>query len=378
MRRFLTTCLLAASLSAQGLQLTTGIDGYVDFASSPLFNPPTGLTVEAWVTYNDATVPTGTYYWPTIVRQNVSPGQEAYILRIGAANTGNRNIEFTVRNAANALNVLSYTFAAGALLNWTHLAGTFDGTVMRIYMNGIQVATRTIGLSEIQNSGGLLRIGAGDPSNPGHETWNGDIDEVRIWPFARTQGEIQATMGQELMSMPGKVLTFNFNGNHIETSHGLVGTPTGVVNFSAAGAPISMMMPVALNVGTSTTTCARTIDTHLGSLPTLGNTNFAIWATQGPRPANSPLGLAVAGTTGAPPGQPAVFGIQLAMNFPTIFFTQALLPPTTQLGNTRLPLPIPNLPQLMGTSLIFQFGYADTTCGPQGYSASDGIVFGIM
>ena len=178
--------------------------------------------------------------------------------------------------------------------------------------------------------------------------------------------------------MPGKVLTFNFNGNFLESSHGMNGTPTGTVNFSASGAPVMMAMPVALTVGSSTTTCTRTIDTHLGSLPMLGNAAFAVYATQGPRPANSPLGLAICATGAAPTGQPPVLGINLACSFASIVNTTALVPPTNQLGNSRLPLPIPNLPLLIGTSLVVQFGYMDTTCGPQGFSASDGIVFGIQ
>jgi hypothetical protein len=113
-------------------------------------------------------------------------------------------------------------------------------------------------------------------------------------------------------------------------------------------------------------------------MPTVGNSAFALWATQGPRPANSPLGLAVIAHRGPPAGQPPVLGINLAFDINAIVTTIALIPPTNALGNSRLVLPIPNVPALSGVSLMSQFGYADATCGPQGFSASDGIVFGIQ
>jgi hypothetical protein len=379
MRTLLATALFAsfAALPAQAIQTTTGVEGYVDYASDPLFQPATGLTIEAWVTYDDSTIPTGNYYWPTIVRQNTAPQQERYELRVDASNNNSRSLSFKVRDSANNLNSLSYTFAASQLLNWTHVAATFDGSTMRLFLNGVQVTARSTTLSEILANTGGLRVGSGDISTPGRETWNGAIDELRIWPFARDVGEIQASMNQELMSLPGKVLTFNFNGNYVETSHGLIGTSTGVVS-SATGPTLTMVMPVAFNVGASTTTCARTIDTHLGSMPTVGNSVFALWATQGPRPASSGLGLAVIARRGPPAGQPPVLGVNLAFDLNAIVATIALIPPTNALGNTRLLLPIPAVPALSGVSLLGQFGYADATCGPQGFTGSDGIVFGIQ
>lgn len=379
MRTLLAAAVFASFtiLPAQALQTTTGVEGYVDYASNPLFQPATGLTIEAWVTYDDSTIPTGNYYWPTIVRQNTAPQQERYALRVDASNNNSRSLSFKVRDSGNTLNSLNYTFAASALLPWTHIAATFDGLNMRLFINGIQVTARTTTFSGILANTGGLRVGSGDISTPGRETWNGCIDELRIWPFARDVAEIQASMNQELMSLPGKVLTFNFNGNYVESSHGLIGTSTGVVN-SATGQTLTMVMPVAFNVGASTTTCTSTIDTHLGSMPTVGNSAFALWATQGPSPAISSLGLAVIARRGPPAGQPPFFGVTLAFDINAIVATFALIPPTNALGNSRLLLPIPNVPSLSGVSLMGQFGYDDMTCGPQGFSASDGIVFGIQ
>jgi hypothetical protein len=80
---------------------------------------------------------------------------------------------------------------SGLPLNtWTHLAMTFDGTVMRLYVNGAQVNTRNT-TGNIIATGNALRIG-------GNALWGeyfaGQIDEVRIYNRALTQAEIQTDM----------------------------------------------------------------------------------------------------------------------------------------------------------------------------------------
>ena len=45
-----------------------------------------------------------------------------------------------------------------AVNTWTHLAATYDGSVLRLYVNGAQVSTRTIG-GNILTSTSPLHIG---------------------------------------------------------------------------------------------------------------------------------------------------------------------------------------------------------------------------
>jgi len=74
---------------------------------------------------------------------------------------------------------------------WTHIAATYDGDWMRVYVNGEQVASKSIGLHTIDASGGNLGIGAnlcGD--NPGQQSFTGVLDEVRIYDHALSCGEI--------------------------------------------------------------------------------------------------------------------------------------------------------------------------------------------
>ncbi len=74
---------------------------------------------------------------------------------------------------------------------WTHLATTYDGITQRLFVNGIQVASRPQ-TGPIVVSGGALRIG-GNNSWTG-EFFQGDIDEVRVYNRPLSQPEIVADM----------------------------------------------------------------------------------------------------------------------------------------------------------------------------------------
>jgi hypothetical protein len=374
----LALCSLPAAAQNLGLQLTNGIDGGVDLPFDARWVPPTGLTVEAWITYNDAGIPNGLWRWPTIARQNTNPGAEVWFLRVDAANTASRVLKFAVRTPSGVNNGVTYTFAAGEFTAFTHIAATYDGQTMTLYKNGVSVATRTLTTAqEIPNNGGPIRLGNGDPSAPGIETWNGIIDELRVWPMARTQAEIQATLNQSLSGMPGNVLTFNFDGHFIDTSNVLIGTPFGTTAF-ANGPALTVTSPNAAVTGASTTACTRSIDALMGSLPSVGNAAFGLWATRGPVPSRSPLALVAIGGAPAPAGQPPFSGVALAFDITTFLAEVALLPASNVLGNTRFPLAIPNVAGLIGTSYVFQVGYIDGLCGPQGVSASQGLRFTIQ
>ncbi len=374
-------CVLASFSSAQnqGIQLVTGIDGGVSYPFDARMVPPTGITVEAWVNYDDSTIPTGLFYWPTIARQNVTPNQESWNFRVSAGNTGSRSLQFIVRSSTNQLYSATYTFAAGEFAAFTHLAGTFDGQTIRIFKNAVLVASFTVPLlTEIQNNGGDLRLGNGDPITPGRESWNGVIDEVRIWPMARTAGELAATKDQQLSGMPGGVLIFALNGSYVGDGGSPVGTPFGSINFAPGAPGLVTVMPFLLSLGQPTSTCPRSSEILVGSAPLLGNSNFTFWCVRGPRPANSPAGAVFAADLAAPLSQPPILGVAVAFDLATIVASAVLAPPTDALGNAKFVLPIPNQTGILGLGWVFQFVFLDALCGPQGISASNGLVFAIQ
>jgi hydrogenase maturation factor HypE len=76
------------------------------------------------------------------------------------------------------------------LNTWTHLALTYDGATMRMFVNGAQVSTKAV-TGSAPVTAAALRIG-GD--SVWGEYFKGLIDEVRIYNRALNGGEIQTDM----------------------------------------------------------------------------------------------------------------------------------------------------------------------------------------
>jgi hypothetical protein len=72
------------------------------------------------------------------------------------------------------------------LNTWTHIAGTFDGTNIRIYRNGTLMATKAHA-GAIYDRSYNFEIGRHIPSSL---YWQGYVDDVRIYRFCMSQSEI--------------------------------------------------------------------------------------------------------------------------------------------------------------------------------------------
>jgi hypothetical protein len=144
----------------------------------------TGMTLEAWV-YPTAT-PTG---WRSVITKNV----DRYYLMGSSAPTNRPSVGGTwVGGNQNTVG------PAGLGVNtWTHLAATFDGAVVRLYVNGGLVASQAQ-TTPLAPTGGTLEIGA----NSYGEYFQGRIDEVRIYNRALTGAEIQADMATAVGGTP--------------------------------------------------------------------------------------------------------------------------------------------------------------------------------
>jgi hypothetical protein len=77
---------------------------------------------------------------------------------------------------------------------WYHVVGVFDGTLVHIYVNGVEnAAPQPIGGSGyVPNTTAPLRIGAGNPAGAPSLFFPGWIDEVAIYPYALSPSQITA------------------------------------------------------------------------------------------------------------------------------------------------------------------------------------------
>ena len=73
---------------------------------------------------------------------------------------------------------------------WSHLAATFDGSTLRLFVNAVQVASRPV-LAQIATSTGALTIG-GDALYG--QYFAGRIDEVRVYETALSASQLQTDM----------------------------------------------------------------------------------------------------------------------------------------------------------------------------------------
>ena len=88
--------------------------------------------------------------------------------------------------------------AALQLNAWTHLATTYDGTNVRLYVNGTLEGT-AISAGSIPASSGPLSLGG---NSIWSEWFRGELDDVRIYNRTLSVSEIQADMGTPVGSAP--------------------------------------------------------------------------------------------------------------------------------------------------------------------------------
>lgn len=106
--------------------------------------------------------------------------------------------------------VSSVAAASNITLNqWTHIAGSFDGTTMKLYVNGVLVGQKALTFT-ITDNGENFRIGEG--SRFTGRTFKGRIKDVRIWSRALSDAEIAASMTNMLTgNEPGLTAFWPFN-----------------------------------------------------------------------------------------------------------------------------------------------------------------------
>ncbi len=141
------------------------------------------MTLEAWV--NPSVVSNA---WQDVIYK----GNDNYYLEGTSGNGGVPAMGGTFGGSDVALN------GTGALPanTWTHLAATYDGTTMRLYVNGVQVASQAQ-TGAIATSTNPLQIG-GDSLYG--QFFQGTIDEVRIYNVALTAAQIQTDMNTPVPS----------------------------------------------------------------------------------------------------------------------------------------------------------------------------------
>ncbi len=156
-----------------------GVNDWVTIADAASLDLTSGMTLEAWIR------PTALgNNWRTVLLKE-QPGNYAYAL-YASTGTGRPSVNAITGGVDRDLRATS----SPALNTWTHLAGTYNGSTLTIYLNGVAAGT-VAATGNIVTTTGALRLG-GTAVWP--EWFTGQIDEVRVYNRALSAAEIQSDM----------------------------------------------------------------------------------------------------------------------------------------------------------------------------------------
>jgi hypothetical protein len=231
-------------------------EGCVSIPSSEALELGEEFTIEAWV--RPESLETG----PIIYKE--AEGFYSYDLDIGIGNYGRAEAEITPEGGEEHEGVVSPSSLETHV--WTHLAATYDGAHIRLYLNGVLAATHAIYGADLE-SGGPLDIGCDGALG---EHFEGRIDEVRLYRRDLDQPEVAGDMETPIQTQKsGPLAAYAFDegkeagetvedvsgNNHTatiedgtRTEHGRYG---GAVEFDGLGGTECVTVPDALDLRVS-------------------------------------------------------------------------------------------------------------------------------
>jgi uncharacterized repeat protein (TIGR01451 family) len=152
-----------------------GAAGYVNVPDSASLSPTGPFTLEAWVRLNSLGQ-------QGLIEKYDTPSHNGYLMRL-------QNGRLTAYTLANG----SSTRAEGSTLlaanHWYHVAAVYNGTSLRVYVNGVEDGAATTTVSPT-NGATSLKLGA-----RGDDTafrLDGTLDEAAVYNKALSQARIQA------------------------------------------------------------------------------------------------------------------------------------------------------------------------------------------
>lgn len=217
------------------------------------YNGQHDVTVEAWVYTNS------TYGLQTVVGNYVGPDM-TFLLRLDDLHPA-----FWVNNGI-------FTSVVGAttldLNTWYHIAATWDGSDIKIYVNGVLDGSEPCTGNFVTNSD-PFKIGGG--LSNGTEFFSGKIHGVRFWNAAKTEAEIAGQMNVCLNTiLIGNILAYydmieeagdstlanylghGYNGTLVNMDPNTAWGVADIPNFTCSYCEITFQDDIIIETGTLT------------------------------------------------------------------------------------------------------------------------------
>lgn len=194
-----------------------------------------------------------------IISKHLDPSNVNYLLRAN-------NFQITTSSGFKVVN------SSIPVVNnvWYHIAATYDGSSIKLYINGCLVAdsahTGTIVTNDLVSAIGTRA------ASPGTDHFRGSIDELRVWNVVRTQPQILQNMNNlpNPTTETGLLAYYKFDGNYLNiqgnTTHD--GIPQGTPTFDFE-API-ILVPEITDVSILDASCFGYSDASI-TISAVGN-----------------------------------------------------------------------------------------------------------
>ena len=168
----------SASGHSGGALAFDGVNDFVSIADHSELDLTTGMTLEAWV--NPSALGTA---WRTVLFKEQA-AHMTYALYANSSTTRPTGQAY-VGGQRDARGPTALTTGA-----WTHLAVSYDGATLRLYVNGTQAATLA--------TSGPMAVSTGPLKLGGNAIWGewfaGRMDDVRVYNRALSASELQSDM----------------------------------------------------------------------------------------------------------------------------------------------------------------------------------------
>ncbi len=168
----------SASGHSGGALAFDGVNDFVSIADHSELDLTTGMTLEAWV--NPSALGTA---WRTVLFKEQA-AHMTYALYANSSTTRPTGQAY-VGGQRDARGPTALTTGA-----WTHLAVSYDGATLRLYVNGTQAATLA--------TSGPMAVSTGPLKLGGNAIWGewfaGRMDDVRVYNRALSASELQTDM----------------------------------------------------------------------------------------------------------------------------------------------------------------------------------------
>ena len=165
---------------------------YVTVPHSTSLNLGANFTMEAWVNYSG------------INSTIVDKGNYDFLWQVGANGNANK-MGFYYRGTS------AWVYSTGTVPEntWTHVAITLQAGILTFYING--VASGTAAVPSAMQDTQPMNIGRQQPTACACNHFNGTMDELRLWNYARTPSQIQANMNSIPSNTYGIVAYYKFD-----------------------------------------------------------------------------------------------------------------------------------------------------------------------